>query len=184
MVEEILNECDPKKVKDLTYLFNLAQTKKSVLRAMSYNNLLDKVETQMEERLTKRADQFSNKDLLDYMDKISNAMDKNQKQIKDIDTTPAIQINQQNIIMDSNPELSRESRQNILDVVNAILKNAESPMQEDIIINNNDNQEIELIEELEEESVLNNDNDNSVLNNNDSDENYYLSEEDIINKTN
>lgn len=131
LVEDILNEYDPKKIKDLTYLFNIAQTKKSVLRTLSYNTLLDRVNDQMEERLAKRADQFSNKDLLDYMDKISTAMDKAQKQIKDIDTTPAIQINQQNIILENgSEELSRESRQNVMDAVSAILKRINSPAQE------------------------------------------------------
>lgn len=131
LVEDILNEYDPKKIKDLTYLFNIAQTKKSVLRTLSYNTLLDRVNDQMEERLVKRADQFSNKDLLDYMDKISTAMDKAQKQIKDIDTTPAIQINQQNIILENgSEELSRESRQNVMDAVSAILKRINSPAQE------------------------------------------------------
>ena len=43
LVESILNEDDPKKIKDLTHLFNIAQTKKSVLRSLSYNNLLDRV---------------------------------------------------------------------------------------------------------------------------------------------
>ena len=120
----------------------------------------------MEERLSKRADQFSNKDLLDYMDKISTAMDKVQKQIKDVDTTPAIQINQQNIIMENGPELPRESRQNIIDAVNAILKNMNSSSQdvEDIEKNpvldfdglNNDSNTIimETLIELVEESSL------------------------------
>ena len=48
LVNDILNEKDPKKVKDLTYLFNIAQTKKSVLRAVNLNILLDKVHDQME----------------------------------------------------------------------------------------------------------------------------------------
>ena len=165
LVEDILREEDPKKIKDLTHLFNITQTKKQVLRTLSYNNLLDKVENQMEERLTKRADQFSNKDLLDYMDKISNAMDKAQKQIKDVDTTPAIQINQQNIIMGDEPELSRESRQNILNAINSIFKNAENFQQECIIV--------------EEESVC--DNDSIELSTQEEFEDSYLSEDDIIN---
>lgn len=121
LVNDILNEKDPKKVKDLTYLFNIAQTKKSVLRAVNLNNLLDKVNDQMEERLTKRADQFSNKDLLDYMDKMTGALEKAQKQVQDVDPTPAIQINQQNINL-GDSGLSRESRQNVMDAVASILK--------------------------------------------------------------
>ena len=123
---------------------------------MSYNSLLDKVNAQIEERLNKRADQFSNKDLLDYMDKMSSAIEKAQKQIKDVDTVPAIQINQQNINIGNNDNnainLSRESRQNVMDVVTTILKKMESQ--------NN-------LEIIEEEPVLdsdiNNDNDEEIL---------------------
>lgn len=130
LVNDILNEKDPKKVKDLTYLFNIAQTKKSVLRAVNLNNLLDKVNDQMEERLTKRADQFSNKDLLDYMDKMTGALEKAQKQVQDVDPTPAIQINQQNINL-GEAGLSRESRQNVMDAVASILKRLnEEPLEE------------------------------------------------------
>lgn len=130
LVNDILNEKDPKKVKDLTYLFNIAQTKKSVLRAVNLNNLLDKVNNQMEERLTKRADQFSNKDLLDYMDKMTGALEKAQKQVQDVDPTPAIQINQQNINL-GEAGLSRESRQNVMDAVASILKRLnEEPLEE------------------------------------------------------
>lgn len=97
----------------------------------------------MEERLTKRADQFSNKDLLDYMDKMTGALEKAQKQVQDVDPTPAIQINQQNINL-GEAGLSRESRQNVMDAVASILKrlNEESLEEPEII---------------EEESVLDND---------------------------
>lgn len=88
----------------------------------------------MEERLTKRADQFSNKDLLDYMDKMTGALEKAQKQVQDVDPTPAIQINQQNINL-GDSELSRESRQNVMDAVASILKrlNEESLEEPEII---------------------------------------------------
>lgn len=97
----------------------------------------------MEERLTKRADQFSNKDLLDYMDKMTGALEKAQKQVQDVDPTLAIQINQQNINL-GEAGLSRESRQNVMDAVASILKrlNEESLEEPEII---------------EEESVLDND---------------------------
>lgn len=152
LVNDILKEKDPKKVKDLTYLFNMAQTKKSVLRAINLNSLLDKVNEQMEERLTKRADQFSNKDLLDYMDKMTGALEKAQKQVQDVDPTPAIQINQQNINI-GEAGMSRESRQNVMDAVAAILKRInENPLEESEIIEEEavSNDDAENIEEEEE----------------------------------
>lgn len=156
LVNDILNEKDPKKVKDLTYLFNIAQTKKSVLRAVNLNNLLDKVNDQMEERLTKRADQFSNKDLLDYMDKMTGALEKVQKQVQDVDPTPAIQINQQNINL-GDSGLSRESRQNVMDAVASILKrlNEESLEEPEIIeeepVSDNDVEDTTYSQDGEEE---------------------------------
>ena len=159
LVNNILNEKDPKKVKDLTYLFNIAQTKKSVLRAVNLNNLLDKVNDQMEERLTKRADQFSNKDLLDYMDKMTGALEKAQKQVQDVDPTPAIQINQQNINL-GEAGLSRESRQNVMDAVASILKrlNEESLEGPEIIeeesVSDNDVEDTTYSQDGEEETSI------------------------------
>lgn len=96
----------------------------------------------MERRLNERVDCFSNKDLLDYMDKISGTLEKVQKQIDKVDTTPAIQINQQNnVVVSDIDNLSRESRQNIMDAVSSIL--GKLNLQND--------------EELNEEPVLDND---------------------------
>ena len=80
----------------------------------------------MEERVTKRPDQFSNKDLLDYMNAMGNAMDKAHKQLNDIQSMPPIQINQQNNIVNVNgnglsDNLDQESRKKIMDVVSSII---------------------------------------------------------------
>ena len=102
-------------VQDLTHLFNVAQVKKQVIRTLEYNQLLDSITQQMKERLDKRADQFSNKDLLDYAKVITDSMDKAQKQIQTVDSSPMIQINQQNntvVVEDS--DLDRESRRKIM----------------------------------------------------------------------
>ena len=102
-------------VQDLTHLFNVAQVKKQVISTLEYNQLLDSITQQMKERLDKRADQFSNKDLLDYAKVITDSMDKAQKQIQTVDSSPMIQINQQNntvVVEDS--ELDRESRRKIM----------------------------------------------------------------------
>ena len=77
----------------------------------------------MKERVTKRADQFTHKELLDYMNTIGAALDKAQKTVKDVDTSPAIQFNQQNnITIVGEPELSRESRMKVTDAIESILK--------------------------------------------------------------
>ena len=90
---------------------------------MTYNQLLDAITEQMQQRLTKRADQFSNKDLLDYAKVVSDGIDKAHKQINNIDTTPMIQINQQNnVIVQPNDELDRESRERIIAAAKAAMQ--------------------------------------------------------------
>ena len=122
LVMEIVSQDDPSKLQDLTHLFNLAQTKKAVLRTQVYNELLDNVTEQMRERVTKRADQFSNKDLLDYINVITAAADKAAKQIGLVEDIPLIQINtQNNIQVASGSDLNKESRQRVMDAVGAAL---------------------------------------------------------------
>lgn len=77
----------------------------------------------MGERLDKRADQFSNKDLLDYAKLVADSMDKAQKQINTIDSTPMIQINQQNNnIVVPGEDLDRDSRMRVIEAAQAALK--------------------------------------------------------------
>lgn len=120
LAENILNETDIDKVKDLTHLFNLNQAKKNVLRILKLNSLLDKVSDQMIERFEKRPGEFSNADLLNYMQVTQNAIDRANKALNLVDETPAIQINQ--VVINDNDTLDRESRTKIRDAVNAILQ--------------------------------------------------------------
>ena len=117
----------------------------------------------MEERVTKRADQFSNKDLLDYMNAMGNAMDKAQKQLTDIQAMPPIQINQQNNIVnfnnDSSTELDRESRKKVMDAVSSILSKLKNNQQdiiipeEELVYLDNNNSEDEESEDIIDEET-------------------------------
>lgn len=71
-----MKETDVQKVKDLTHLFNLNMAKKNTLRVLKLNELLDKVSECMDDRFKHRSDEFSNKDLIDYMNTISSVLDK------------------------------------------------------------------------------------------------------------
>ena len=75
----------------------------------------------MKERVTKRADQFSHKDLLDYMNTITAAAEKASKQINTVDTTPIIQMNTQHNTVIVGESMDRESRQRVMDTVSALL---------------------------------------------------------------
>ena len=118
---DIITEDDTEKMTDLVALFNLAHAKKAVLRTLSYDKLMDAVTEQMKERVTKRADQFSHKDLLDYLNTTTNAMEKAQKVFTTVDTAPVIQFNQQNNTVIVEDTLSRESKQKVTDAVKSIL---------------------------------------------------------------
>lgn len=83
--------------------------------------MLDNITDQIEERVTKRADQFSNKELLDYMNMMTTSIDKAQKQLASVDETPLITVNQQNNTVIVGDTLSRESRRKVTSVVDAIL---------------------------------------------------------------
>ena len=117
-------------MKDLVSLFNLTHTKKQMLRTLTYDELLDHITKQMEERVVKRADQFSNRDLLDYLNAMNTSLEKAQKQISDVDAIPVIQLNQQNNIInvgnaDIGANLPKESRERILAAISKIINKAD-----------------------------------------------------------
>lgn len=130
IAQEILNEDDIDKVKDLTNLFNLNAQKRNVMRVIKMNDLLDKVTDQVITRFEKRPDNFSNDDLIKYMQVTENAIDRASKHLNLVEETPPIQLmqnNQVNINIDSG--LDRESRERVMDAVRAILASGTTNMQ-------------------------------------------------------
>ena len=101
---------------DVIRIFNNSLQKKTLIRSASYSDLLDKILEQMGTRLDKRAGEFSNKDLLDYLKVIEDASRKTQADEVPI---PTIQNNTQININSS--ELSRESRENVINFVKKFL---------------------------------------------------------------
>lgn len=128
IAQQILDEQDIDKVKDLTALFNLNAQKRNVMRVIKMNGLLDKVTDQVIERFEKYPANFSNDDLIKYMQVTENAIDRANKNLNLVEETPAIQLmqnNQVNINIDNG--LDRDSREKVLDAVKAILANATKP---------------------------------------------------------
>lgn len=161
LIEKIIDESDSKEVKDLVNQFNLNHTKKQIVRSAIFDQLLDHITDQMQERITQRGDQFSNKDLLDYLNTINASIEKTQKQISDVDAIPVIQVNQQNNINIAGADiLDRESRERVTSVIEALMSKINSP---DFIQNN-------LSEEVDsgEIAVYNNDTKTENIENNSS----------------
>lgn len=134
LVEKIVDEQDSDKLKDLVGLFNINQSKKNILRADIYSKLLDKISIQMVERLDRKSGEFSNKDLLDYLTAVRTAIDKSDIAPENINI-PIIQNNTQvNVNIDSG--LSRESKERVIDAVNALLAKAKKEKEQIIDITN------------------------------------------------
>ena len=134
ITNDLISEQDPDKTKRLINMFNLTLVKKNAVRLNTVNELIDSVLDKIGQRLEIRADEFSNKDLIDYMNALYNAAEKSGKIISGADEIPAIQFNQQNNVIVSPVEtLSRESRMRIADAVSAILKQYKNNPEGDLV---------------------------------------------------
>lgn len=122
IAQRILDEQDVDKVKDLTNLFNLNSQKRNVMRVIKMNQLLDTVTDKVIERFEKRPENFSNEDLIKYMQVTENAIDRANKQLNLVDETPPIQLMQNNQVnINVGMDLDRESRERVLERVQSIL---------------------------------------------------------------
>jgi hypothetical protein len=138
IAQQILDETDIDKVKDLTALFNLNTQKRNVARVLKMTDLLDRVTDQMLTRFERTPDNFSNEDLIKFMQVTENSIEKANKSISQVDQTPAIQYQQNNQVnINIGDSLNRESRQRVTDTVQAILSKIGSgeivdlPVQDD-----------------------------------------------------
>lgn len=122
IAQNIINEEDVDKIKDLTHLFNLNQAKKNVLRVMKLNGLLDTVSDKIIERFEKYPDNFSSADLLNYLQVTQNAIDKANKNLSLVDETPVIQINHNNQVnVNVIDSYDRESKERVIEFIKSVL---------------------------------------------------------------
>lgn len=134
LVENIMEEQDPNKTKDLVELFNWNMSKKNVARLQKLNNLYDSVTNLMIERVDKRSDQFSNSDLLDYVKTVQGAIDVNAKHLTAVQEPPMIvQNNNTQINVNMVDTFDREAKARILAAVQATLKQAQQPIETTIV---------------------------------------------------
>lgn len=137
--ELLLSETDPSAVNNIINIFNLNIKKKDVVRANALSDLQDKISGQMQQRISNKADEFSNKDLLDYFKTVQEFIDKS-GEISDSAKVPTIQINQQNNLGVNLPNpLPKDSRDKVIDVVQSILKNYTFNNVEEVEVVNDDN---------------------------------------------
>ena len=134
IAQKILDAETVEETKDLTALFNLNSQKRNVLRVLKMNNLLDKVTDQIIERFEKNPNLFTNEDLLKYMQVTENAIDRANKNPNMVEETPPIQLLHQNQVnININQGLNRESRQRDIETVQAIINSSKNNSTEDVI---------------------------------------------------
>lgn len=121
LAQKIIDENDLTTVQNLTHLFNLNQAKKNVLRVIKMSSLLDKITDQITERVERRPGEFSNNDLLNYMNVVQASIDRANKSLNLVDETPAIQLNQVNINVNDEDVLSKDSRDKVTDAIKSIM---------------------------------------------------------------
>ena len=141
--KQLLSENDLDRLNQVINLFNLNIKRKDMVRTSKLNDLQDKITDQMSDRLSNRAGEFSNKDLLEYYKVIQDTISKADNSLDEIDT-PAIQINQQQININTETELSRESKERVKDVINQILAGKNNAFTE-FNSNINDIEEVEIV---------------------------------------
>lgn len=126
LINQIIAENDVNKAKDLTYLFNVNQNKKTIVRVDKQSKLLDALTDQLITRVQERPDELSNDDLNKLMKTVADLIDKGQKQVNGAnDSAPLIQINQQDNsvnVKDTDAGLNRESRERVKNAVMEILQ--------------------------------------------------------------
>ena len=147
LTKNIIDESSLDNVKKLLDEFNLNQTKKNAVRVIKYSALLDKVSDEMIERFNHNPDEFTNGELLQYLQGIQTALDKSNKALNNISDISQVTINQINIKKEE--PLDRDSRRRIDNAVKAIFK----LLNENTVLNNDEQtvQDDEIID-IEKES--------------------------------
>lgn len=114
VIDKVMEEQNIDKTQELISMFNLHQSKRSMLRVQHLSGLWDTVTGLIEQRFRERPDQFSNDQLLNYLKVVQEAIDKASKGTEKVDEIPSITLNynQQNnlnVQVDDTPQLDRAS---------------------------------------------------------------------------
>ena len=174
VVKDIVAAPNKEELEKQFQLFNMNQVKKNALRIIKLNDLLTKVEDQALERFEKRPDQVSNKELLDYMNAVSNQIEKAQNFSKETLSTEVggIKIKQEKTEVNINvaPVLNRNEKDRVVDVISILLnqmKKPQSRVNDDVVeVEEASYVDAETVEQQNpEQKIVYNNNNDDVLNN-------------------
>ena len=124
ILNQIIAAEDIDKTKDLTYLFNINQNKKTMVRIDSLSNLQDKLVGLLSNRVTERPDEMSNQEVMQALKVVQDIIERGTKQITGQNEQPLIQINQQTNSVNVGDEaagLNRDSRDKVRRAIMSIL---------------------------------------------------------------
>ena len=119
--EQLLEASDPEQLKDLVDLFNFNLKKKELLRLNAFSDMQDSVVSELTQRLMTNSGNFSNTDLLNYLNSIQKILDKSIQEEKYI---PTIAIQKNNTINIDSTALTRESKERVKAAIKAILESS------------------------------------------------------------
>ena len=123
VVSQLVQSNEADEIKRLTQLFNVNQMKKDAIRTVKLNDMLDKLDTKILDRIENSADDMSNRDLIDYVNTVQQSISKSAQNVANINQTPLIQFNQQNNVVNvGQGQFTRESRGKIIDIVQQLLQ--------------------------------------------------------------
>lgn len=174
VVKDIVAAPNKEELEKQFQLFNMNQVKKNALRIIKLNDLLTKVEDQALERFEKRPDQVSNKELLDYMNAVSNQIEKAQNFSKETLSTEVggIKIRQEKTEVNINvaPVLNRNEKDRVVDVISVLLNQMKKPQSrandEVVEVEEAAYVDAETVEQQNpEQKIVYNNNNDDVLNN-------------------
>lgn len=140
ILSQLVSEVDSGKQKDLTYLFNQNQNKKTMVRMDKMGDLVDTLTDKLSDRVTKQPEQFTNKELVDTIKTLSDLMERGQARVMGLDQdAPFIQVNQQNNEINTDASsLDRESRDRVKNAIINLLKSATTGPETTTTINVNE----------------------------------------------
>ena len=134
ILNQIIAAEDIDKTKDLTYLFNINQNKKTMVRIDSLSNLQDKLVGLLSNRVTERPDEMSNQEVMQALKVVQDIIERGTKQITGQNEQPLIQINQQTNSVNVGDEaagLNRDSRDKVKRAIMSILDNVKGTTNTD-----------------------------------------------------
>lgn len=144
------------KTKDLTYLFNANQNKKTMVRLDSLSNLQDRLVGLLSKRVTDRPDEMSNQEVMQALKIVQDIMDRSTKNIMGTDAqAPLIQINQQDNTVNMGSGInsaSRESKNRVKNAVMSLLSSINEATQPATgVIDNTEQEVVELQDEADDD---------------------------------